>query len=182
MQQLKKVSVVTNLIDSMQNHESWCGETHIQKALYFLQEFAGVPLGFNFILYKHGPFSFDLRDELASMQADRMLEVRIQPYPYGPSLQTTQASEELRKRFPVTLKKYARQIEFVGKHLGELGVAELERIATALYVTKTIDEADQRKRADKICELKPHVDLGKALEAVVKLDEMYDEFRKIEIA
>jgi hypothetical protein len=53
---------------------SWSGETHIQKAAYLLRELMDIPFGFDFILYKHGPFSFELRDELSSMRSDRLLE------------------------------------------------------------------------------------------------------------
>lgn len=180
MQQLKKMSVILSLIDTLKKHGSWCGETHIQKSLYFLQEFTRVPLGFDFILYKHGPFSFDLRDELSSMQADNMLKIILQPYPYGPSLETTEVSMELRSRFPVTLGKYASAIEFISKNLGTLGVAELERIATALYVTKTNIETDPEKRAKTICQLKPHVPMNKAQEAVNMLDEMFNKFQTIQ--
>ena len=178
MKQLNRISVVLSLVDSLKNQGSWCGETHIQKSLYFLQELTDVPLGFEFILYKHGPFSFDLRDELSSMQADRMLKLQLQPYPYGPSLATTKASETLRTRFPITLKKYEHQVEFISQQLGGLGVAELERIATALYVTKEKMDVDPQKRAEKICKLKPHVDIEKAKEAVDRLDKMTDDFQK----
>jgi hypothetical protein len=61
------------------------GETHMQKATFFLQELIKVPLGFEFLLYKHGPFSFDLRDELTFMRAQGFLRLEPQ-YPYGPTL------------------------------------------------------------------------------------------------
>ncbi len=177
MKQLNRISVVLSQIDSLKINGSWCGETHIQKSLYFLQELTDVPLNFDFILYKHGPFSFDLRDELASMQADRMLKLQSRPYPYGPSLATTEASQTLRERFPVTLRKYSQQIEFIAKKLGGLCVAELERVATALYVTKTDADARLQKRAERICELKPHVAPEKAREAVDMLDKMTAELK-----
>jgi len=44
------------------------------------------------VLYKHGPFSFDLSDELASMRADALLEWEIKPEPYGNALKTTNVS------------------------------------------------------------------------------------------
>lgn len=177
MQQAKKTSLVLDLIDSLKTNGSWCGETHIQKAVFFLQELTGVPTGFEFILYKHGPFSFDLRDELSSMQADDLLKIKLQPYPYGPSLEPTDASLELRKRFPVTRRQYKRVIDFVAENLGELGVAELERIATALYVTRQTGEVDSKTRADSLCRLKPHVSYDKALKAVEDLDQLLKDLK-----
>ena len=60
-------TVMLSLIRSLRENGSWCGETHIQKAAYFLKTVTAVPLKFEFILYKHGPFSFDLRDHLGNL-------------------------------------------------------------------------------------------------------------------
>jgi len=73
MNRLKRDVVILSLIENLKKKGSWCGETHIQKATYFLQELFDFPLGFEFILYKHGPFSFDLSDKLTAMRADMLL-------------------------------------------------------------------------------------------------------------
>jgi hypothetical protein len=49
--------VLLSLLETMGARGSWCGETHVQKCTYFLQEALDVPLGLSFVLYKHGPFS-----------------------------------------------------------------------------------------------------------------------------
>ena len=85
MERLKRSALVIALIEQLRNKGSWCGETHIQKTIYFLQELLRVPLGFEFILYKHGPYSFDLSDELTAMRADELVELKLQQ-PYGPSV------------------------------------------------------------------------------------------------
>jgi uncharacterized protein YwgA len=148
---------------------SWCGETHMQKAVYFLQCLRRVPLGFTFMLYKHGPFSFDLRDELTAMVADGFLEVHAQ-WPYGPSLLPTGVSEELRKSFPKTLHRYDSDIRFVSNALGDRNVSELEKLATALYVYSVHAGDSQRKQARILHELKPHIAVPDALEAVKQVD------------
>ena len=94
MDQLQRASLIIDLIEKLTEKGSWCGETHIQKAVYFLQELTKVPMGFNFILYKHGPFSFDLRDELAAMRAYRLLEIELRP-PYGPGLFPTESGTNI---------------------------------------------------------------------------------------
>ena len=45
----------------------------------------------------------------------------------------------LDERFPKTLASYRPQIDFVAKKLDECGVADLERLATALFVRKHDD-------------------------------------------
>ena len=66
MNEMEKNVVLLSFIDFMRAKGSWCGETHVQKGTYFFQELMGVPLGFHFILYKHGPFSFDLRNQITA--------------------------------------------------------------------------------------------------------------------
>ena len=97
MNRLQRAAVLTALADELRKRGSWCGETHLQKATYFLQSLLGVPLGYEFILYKHGPYSFDLHDELTALCTDQLLELRPQPYPYGPSLLPTAASADFRR-------------------------------------------------------------------------------------
>src|ERR1044071_9771598 len=92
MEHLQRASLLVALNEQLRKAGSWAGETHMQKATYFLQEIMGVPLAFDFILYKHGPFSFELRDELTAMRAHGF--VRLEPqYPFGPTLMTAEKSE-----------------------------------------------------------------------------------------
>ena len=136
MDRLPQAAIVTKLAELLRHYGSWCGETHIQKAMYLLQELLEVPTGFDFILYKHGPYSFDLGDELTSLRADGLLAPEPQTVPYGPRFAATPVAGCLHASFPKTLAKYADSIEFVAKALGGKRVDELERVATALYVTK----------------------------------------------
>jgi hypothetical protein len=180
MEDTKHQALVVSLIENMGLYGSWCGETHIQKSLYFLQEMLGVPMGFDFILYKHGPFSFDLRDELGVMRGNMLVELQSKPYPYGPSYLPGEAAERLRELYPKTTKKYEPQIDFIAKKMSGFSVAELERLATALYVT--LEEGRDKKaatRAKRINELKPHVKIDEAKRAVEEVDSLMIEAEKI---
>lgn len=179
MNRLQGDVVILSLIDNLKKKGSWCGETHIQKATYFLQELFNIPLGFEFILYKHGPFSFDLSDELTAMRADMLIRLQPQPRPYGPSLVPSNSSKLLTKHFPETLKKYDSNIQFVANKFRDRGVAELERLATALYVTLEINpDGSPDLRAQCITELKPHVNMEEARAAVKEMDEIISESPK----
>ena len=173
MKQLHKSMVITELACGLFEHESWCGETHLQKATYFLQKLMGVPTEFEFILYKHGPFSFDLRDHLTEMRAYGLIELVPRPYPYGPSMAPTSTGKELKNRFPKTLAKHQRAIAFVASKLESKGVVQLEKLATALFVSGELGEgASAKARADRVCELKPHLTRDQAILAVVEVDEL----------
>ena len=180
MEELQRSALTLAIIKGLQSHGSWCGETHIQKASYILKELLQVPLDYQFVLYKYGPFSFDLSGDLTAMRAQGLLKLVPHAYPYGPELRPTEASEQVRKLYPRTSTKYTDAIDFVASRLGSMGVADLERISTALYVTREQNAPrDVDARAQQIVELKPHVSLGDARAAVTAMDTYIQESQQL---
>jgi hypothetical protein len=135
-----------------------------------------VPFDFEFILYKHGPYSFDLRDELTSLRADELLELEPR-YPYGPGIVPTERSEYIQGACSKTVRKYEGQIAYVSKKLGGKEVADLERLATAYLVTLS-GKSSAKRRARKLTELKPHISPEAAKRAVHEVDRMIEEVQE----
>jgi hypothetical protein len=180
MRRLQKASILTELMVQLRASGSWCGETHVQKATYFLQEVLGVETGFEYILYKHGPYSFDLAEELTSLCADFLLEYDHRSPGYGPSLVPTEASAALRARFPKTMARHVQPIRFIASKFGSKGVTELEKLATALWVTRELgDDAGSHQRAERIHALKPHVNMADAHRAVAEFDQITLEAKAV---
>lgn len=179
MDRLKSSVVLGYLVEQLREKGSWCGETHIQKACYILQELLEVPFKYNFILYKHGPFSFELRDELTALRADGLLRLEFQNPPYGARVATTEMSGEKQKLFPKTMDKYKTKVDFVADTIQIKGVAELERLSTALYITKKYNIPSVDDRAKQLVSLKPHVPTEKAIDAIREIDRLKGEATKI---
>jgi uncharacterized protein YwgA len=159
MSPLQGFAIVLSLVENLRDRGSWCGETHIQKAAYLLEEVMGVPLDFGFVLYKHGPYSFELKDQLDQMKAMGLLKVVPQPYPYRPRIEEDKSAEVLKKMYAKTADAYREQVTKVADFLNAKGVAELERLATAVYVIKeTGNELSAEAQAEKLREYKPHVE------------------------
>jgi len=175
MKRLQRAAILTSLVERMREQESWCGETHIQKATYILQDLLGVDLGYDFVLYKHGPFSFDLRDELGDLLADGLIRYQAQRPPYGPRITVTDEAESVQEIYPKTLQRHADKIGFVAEKLDARGVSDLERLATAWYVTREAPGAGAEVRAAMLRSLKPHVSEPAALSAVREVDEIRAE-------
>jgi hypothetical protein len=172
MERLKNTAIILSLIDTLKKNKSWCGETHVQKAAYSLQQLKEVPLDYNFILYKHGPFSFDLRDELAAMRADGLITLQIVNESYGPQLMITERGKEIQRKFGKTIEEFGSSVSFIGSNLGNKGVVDLEKIATALYVTKNMRIKKTDDRVQTIVQLKPHISKEQAEKAVSDIDAL----------
>ena len=173
MNRYQRAVLVLNLAEELRKNKSWCGETHLQKAVYFLQELMQVPLGYEFIMYKHGPFSFDFRDELFSFMADGLIEYEIQN-PYGPKLKPTANYDELKKTYPKTIGAYIAKIKWIAEKLGNKGVVDLEKLGTALYVERNAKKEGKETRefAEEIIKLKKHLTIEEAMDALKEVKEM----------
>lgn len=175
MSRLGQEAILVGLIRRLDEQGNWGGETHIQKSAYLMHELLGVPFDLDFILYKHGPFSFELRDELGSMQADGLLEREPQPPPYGPRIMVTERGRELEQRLTQTMSRYAPALDWIAERVGKRGVMELERLATALWVTRQQPDADVRERAHTLRELKQHISPEDATSAIEEIDRLLEE-------
>ena len=170
-------ALIAKLVGSMKERDQWAGETHIQKALYFLKSMLGVPCSYNFVLYKHGPYSFDLHDDLGKMRAHLVLD--LQPRrPYGPSFSLGQLGERSIKRVEEAINGHVSQIEFGVNKLGNLDVRTLERYATALYVKNEHSDLDLNALGKAIVERKPHISEEDAREAVRSVNSLEEEAKR----
>jgi hypothetical protein len=179
MKRLQRAAILTELVEHMRSHDSWCGETHVQKATYMLQELDLVELDYDFVLYKHGPFSFDFRDDLGSFVTDGIIRYEPQPRPYGPRIALTPEANRVREIYPKTLERASEDIEFVAAKVDGRGVVDLERLATALYVTREAilreEDGGVEARAWRLRILKPHVPEPNAVAAVEEIDKVLSE-------
>jgi hypothetical protein len=180
MERLQRYAVILSLVEHMEKEGSWCGETHIQKACFLLEELFEVSLGFEFILYKHGPYSFDLNDELTAMRADIIFKLQSTFSSYGPSFRPARNSKQIKEMYHKTIETYETRVKFVAQKVGSNGVSYLERLATALYVTRYENTNETAEGRSKIIHaLKPHVTIEEAREATKTIDLIMKEASKV---
>ncbi len=177
MERFKRYALLSSIIERL-NEKGFCGETHIQKAVYFLQKLFPPFTGYPFILYKYGPFSFALRDDLGIMEALEIIRVFPQS-PSGTRIVTGDMAERIKAMFQKVLKETENKIDFVTEKLGGKSVKELEILATALYIKEKLPGKNLRDRAGLICALKPHISFKEALSALEKIGEIEKESKKV---
>lgn len=182
MNETQRTVVLVELARQLKERGSWCGETHLQKASFLYQGLLDEDLGFDFTLYLYGPFSFDLRDKLGSLRADGLFELKPEVQ-FGPHLYPTDQAVPLLDKFPKTLAKRQRRIKFIADTVRDRGVSSLEKLATALWVTRELGaEASVDERAQAIVEEKPHVSIISARKAVEEIDELKREAEQLRAA
>jgi hypothetical protein len=171
MNELVQEAVLVGLSRRLREKGSWTGETHLQKAAYLLSELRGVDFDFDFILYKHGPFSFELRDELAHMRSEGLIETVVPDPRYGPQLRPTTAGEDLEASLGRMTERFGDSLDWVADTLGGRGVMELERLATAMWMTKK-EPGSVRDRAEAVVQVKPHISIEAATTSVEEIDRL----------
>ena len=174
MEDFDRRSLIAKLVRSMRIKGSWAGETHIQKCVFFIQEMLGVPMGYEFVLYKHGAYSFDLRRELASMRVDLQLDVEPR-YPYGPSFTLGQRGDQYSDR----ISEYDHAMQFVSQELSAKEARELERLSTAFFVQSREPGSNDNEVASRVTELKPHISSTAARDAVEEVNDLKSRAPKV---
>ena len=174
----RQTSIVLYVMNALKVNGSWCGETHVQKTLFLCQELFGVRSDFKFILYKHGPYSFQLSEHLQGLIADDLIHVRSRP-PYGPSLELSEDVSALYRGVASDVN-LSRKIDFMAAKLGRKGVADLERLATAVYVNERHGtHLPAERRAALLISLKPHVSSESARNAFLEVDQLSRESQRV---
>ncbi len=166
--------LLCRLVDAMHQQGSWVGETHIQKCSMFLQKLLQVPTDYQFILYKHGPYSFDLRTELAEMRVRYLLDLKPNRV-YAPSYILGH-----RGRLHIEISnEFQNEIDFVSRELSRKNVVELERVATVYYVSEANPGLSKPKVAELVCQLKSHIKPPQAISAADEVERIVDAASEI---
>ena len=171
LENIERWALVAKLVQGMQEKRGWAGETHIQKTLFFLKHLLQVPVGYTFVLYKHGPYSFDLHDDLGVMLAHFILNTEPRSG-YGASFGIGDTGETVMERGRMVVDQYEDQLRFTVDALGTKDVRTLERYGTALLVKEIFFDFKDEVLAEKIVELKPHIPSPLALEAVHEVSKI----------
>lgn len=179
MDRLKKAALLTRLIEALRSEANWTGETHIQKAVYLLQELLQVRFGFQFVLYWYGPFSFDLRNELTALRGDELIRIEPQAVPYGPRFAVTDQAKYIQSLYPKTLDEYEARIQFLATELGAKDVSALEKVAIGYYIGQKLPQASPDERAKELGKIKPHVTEECAVNAIAEVNTIISHARHL---
>lgn len=159
----RKHALILEVINGLKTSKSWTGKTHVQKTMFLVNEATSIQVPFEFVLYKHGPYSFDIETELEQMKS--YSGISVQPVSsYGVELKPSDNADLIRSLAPLTpLEK--ESIDKICLFVGNKGVVELERLATAVWIRRRERVTDPHEVARRVNGLKPHISLAEAIEA-----------------
>ncbi|MBN8987582.1 MAG: hypothetical protein J0H42_05030 [Rhizobiales bacterium] len=153
----REMVLIGGVVDRLTRAGSWCGETHIQKTAYMTKALKNVPFESEFILYKHGPYSFDLNKSLNHMSARSVLSLELRGH-YGPSYRLNEALwGALDRASSNFFSTVFESVDDICRRLAKKNVAELERVSTAVFVNTNFSDLSSSDKIKKFVELKPHV-------------------------
>ena len=167
-------AVLCQLVGKMGEQDSWTGHTQVQKSCLFLQEMLNVPLGYDFELYLHGPYSFDLKDDLEDMLF--MEELGLKPRPgYGSSFFVTDHGESRMERS----SEFLSEIEFVAKEVARKDARQLEQLSTAYFLMIQDNDLSEAGIPDEVHRLKPHITVDVARSALAEIKELQNQAKEL---
>jgi uncharacterized protein YwgA len=135
------------IVTLLANSRARLGKIQLQKLVYFAQN-NGLPLGYVFEIYHYGPYSFELSNELGSLDALEIVNVQSDPHGYGFQISTGKFADKF------TLPpKYQKKIEKVIDQFGGDSTAKLEVKATIHFVSSVV--SGKSEIIQKVHALKP---------------------------
>lgn len=172
MNNVKEMTLALEMLQALRSHKSWSGETHLQKAMFIFTSQKPNALGSNFVLYKHGPYSFELHEQISTLCMLQLVERQPHP-PYGPRLCLTERGEKFLCKHKDSLESdHIGLVNRIAQNIGDKGVNQLEKLATALWFSKQYPNKNRDDLAKDINTVKPHIQLEEALESFSNLDHI----------
>lgn len=159
-------ALITSAVRALNAANARPWRTHIQKLLYFSDVWAVVPgRPYDFVIHRFGPYSFNLDNDIADMQAFGVLTRNWSVSGMGATYEVPAEADA----------PFEKALEAIAEWLGPKGVKELETLATIEFVRA----AGSKNPSKDVIDLKPHIS-GEDVEAAVEeLDEVKPELARI---
>jgi hypothetical protein len=87
----------------------------------------------------------------------------------------TTRGERLEQSFAKTMHRYGPSLDWIAGELANRGVMDLERLATAMWMTRESPTGSVGDRAEAVTRVKPHISKEDAELAVEEVDRLVSE-------
>lgn len=167
-------ALIVYLAEQMEESAQWFGKTALQKLVYLLQTLFGVPVGYQYSLYIHGPFSKELMDDVDYLDGIGGLEVSFDQNANGYKIRPAQGADKIKAKAQDFLDNYRPQINQLLGKFGSMRARELELRSTIVfidrYAVQTNREMTRQEFAQEVSSIKPHFSWAEIEEAITELE------------
>jgi len=102
---LENQAAIYELIVLLRAKDNWCGETHVQKTAFFVEELGNHNLGYEFILYKTRALFLRFKRRFGWYGSSSIYDQEIVNPNYGPRLKRNPEVEQmLKEQFAIRRK------------------------------------------------------------------------------
>ena len=140
---------ISTIVSLVANSRAKLGKTQLQKLVYFAQS-EGLPLKYTFQIYHYGPYSFELANDLGSLDALEIVNVHNDPNGYEIRVSMGKFANKF-----VLPDKYQKKLGKVIDDFGADTAAKLEVKATIHFVSSVVRGESEIVR--KVHALKPRL-------------------------
>ncbi|MCG6535766.1 MAG: SocA family protein [Syntrophales bacterium LBB04] len=167
-----RYALIAELAQRLQAQSPQFGKTSLQKMIYLLQELKGVPIGYQFCLYTHGPFAAQLLGDLDLVEALGAVKVQYIISGFGGyQISPGNECESIRCKASEFLKENKEAIDEVVNEFGKYSAKELELRSTIVYLDRDVKRSNKNLNQDSfiglVRKIKPRFNedtIAKALE------------------
>lgn len=134
MTDMRRDAVALRFVEMLSESGIYNSLDRMQKAAFGL-DFIGAPLGCEFMMYKHAPYSFDFEGMVTALRARRFLKTA--PKEAGPIWSVTERADQIMRRFPNTIARLESRMAFAVREYAAMStLPEMGRINTALLIMR----------------------------------------------
>ena len=168
MNDQERSAVITRIVNGLLEG-GWIGKTHVQKAVFFAQEAAGLDLGFRYVIHHYGPYSFELNAFMESLQYQGLLQIERASDGYG--YEVKPGSDTSNQTLAPSVEKKVSEVTRV---LAGQGTSDMELLATAFYVLHRYGgSAEDEPNINRVKELKPRFQREKVINSLKEAQDIY---------
>jgi len=173
----KKQALVLFIVRKLSEQKGWHGPVFVQRFIYLLQELLDVPLDLFFILYKHGPYSFELAETLTFLTANYLLEFKLPLNHLSPTLVPGKHAAYYDKKFKAEMDAINPRVTWLITKVNDMDFGKLTLLTFALYVLKQlrVQGKDEKKLISEMHQIRPVFSKKQITEAVEALKKLMNE-------
>ena len=174
MEIYERYAIVLYTIKKWNEVKNTCNEKQLQKSLYVLESIDKEVIEYKFIVFKNNPYSYELRDDLGSMEAENLLEVeRLEPF--GINVLLNHHGEELIS-FYSKFNNYRRIkdiLDIIIQKLSKRTIIDIENTTRAFMILrKQLFNSSKEEMIIELKNISPSMTFNEAKNYVIEAEDI----------